>query len=365
MDGQVQSHLQHYSEPIPYIIGGTASPSTTPAMQNIASAYGGGPLLPLGPGTLTLNRSVGDPSPLSLLPADRPGVQERRADHSGVHASRLDGYCRRRIGDESRLGGTHGLGTTSDPNHLPQLYVCFASDSQPTPSPSRDSVIYTEMTPTIDGAALFYTASTQPQTYTLLRTYLLHRLYTPPPPLNPSTDAPPQPTSSRFPFPRRANVLDRDAVMVPSGWDSWGKINVLRDGFDPARVGRAWEVSLRGEGGEEEGIEDLWLAMIPDAERRPKVSPTQSYLSNIEAYSSPLFSWLLGCLGSWVLGIFSPTTQTPSPPPPSPNRPSSHANSSSSSKTPTATHAHHSETQQQPSPPPRQTETLARGGTRA
>jgi dynein light intermediate chain 1 len=72
-------------------------------------------------------------------------------------------------------------------------------------------------------------------------------------------------------------VLDRDAVLVPSGWDSWGKINVLREGFDAARVGKAWEASLErakepdglDNGGE--GIEDLWTTMIPIVERGPKV----------------------------------------------------------------------------------------------
>jgi dynein light intermediate chain 1 len=131
-----------------------------------------------------------------------------------------------------------------------------------------------------DGASLFYTASTQPQTYNLLRQYLLHRFYSVPPPLHPdTTGTAPVPTqhSSRFPFPYRANVLDRDAVMVPAGWDSWGKIGVLRDGFDPARVGRAWETSLGGssdqerEAGAGEGIEDLWSEMIPDTEKGPKV----------------------------------------------------------------------------------------------
>lgn len=72
-------------------------------------------------------------------------------------------------------------------------------------------------------------------------------------------------------------MLDRDAVLVPAGWDSWGKINVLREGFEPGRVCKAWERSLsRGrqadEGNDEgEGIEDLWMAMVPDTDRHTKV----------------------------------------------------------------------------------------------
>lgn len=118
--------------------------------------------------------------------------------------------------------------------------------------------------------------------------YLLHRLYTTPPPLNPPTDTSPPPTSTRFPFPHRANVLDRDAVLVPVGWDSWGKINVLRDGFDTSRVHTAWETSLSrvntdDEADEREGIEDLWEAMIPNTEKGPRVSRSL----HIRLFSAP------------------------------------------------------------------------------
>jgi len=69
--------------------------------------------------------------------------------------------------------------------------------------------------------------------------------------------------------------LDRDAVRIPAGWDSWGKISVLREGFDPARVGRAWDTSLtrmKDDGAEGEGMEELWEAAIPIPDRGPKVS---------------------------------------------------------------------------------------------
>ncbi|ODN73082.1 hypothetical protein L202_08476 [Cryptococcus amylolentus CBS 6039] len=133
------------------------------------------------------------------------------------------------------------------------------------------------------GAALFYIAPTQPTTYALLKSYLLksyllHGLYTVPPPPNPpptspnTVSAPAIVGSTKVPFNHRANVLDRDAVMVPSGWDSWGKINVLRDGFDPAQVEKNRKVSLgryiaksAGQEPEEDGgepLEDFWQALL-------------------------------------------------------------------------------------------------------
>lgn len=80
-------------------------------------------------------------------------------------------------------------------------------------------------------------------------------------------------SSTRFPFLHRANVLDRDQVLVPAGWDSWGKIMVLREGFEPERVTSAWEVSVKrrkadrdGEAvdEDEEDVEDLWAGVVPE-----------------------------------------------------------------------------------------------------
>jgi dynein light intermediate chain 1, cytosolic len=42
----------------------------------------------------------------------------------------------------------------------------------------------------------------------------------------------------------KPNVVDRDRVFIPSGWDSWGKIRVLRDGFDVEGVCEGWSVDL-------------------------------------------------------------------------------------------------------------------------
>ncbi|RXK42689.1 hypothetical protein M231_00245 [Tremella mesenterica] len=234
MRDRLQSHLQHYSEPATSTSSGLA-------------AYGAGPLLPLGPGTLTLNQH-GIPIVVVCTKADLMDT----------------------VGDEI---GMKGAGWEERTDWIQQVLrtLCLAY-----------------------GAALFYTAPTQPQTYTLLRTYLLHRLYTTPPSLHSPTESNTPAPISRFPFPHRANVLDRDAVMVPSGWDSWGKINVLREGFDPARVAKAWEVGLNRaaevakgetkevEDGEEEDVEDLWEGMIPDTERGPKPSTNTSITTTVE-----------------------------------------------------------------------------------
>ncbi|WWC57570.1 uncharacterized protein I303_100102 [Kwoniella dejecticola CBS 10117] len=229
---RLQSHVQHYSEPSP-----TPSAST-------ASYAGAGALLPLAPGTLTLN-SHGIPITVVCTKADL-----------------IDS-----VGEEV---GMKGGGWEERTDWIQQVLrtICLAY-----------------------GASLFYTAPTQPTTYSLLRSYLLHRLYTVPPTLSLTTtntstaQIDPTPTihtaSTRFPFPHRANVLDRDAVMVPSGWDSWGKVNVLREGFDPARIGTAFQNSLRRFKGEEdenepegETLEGIWEATIPLVERGSRPNNT-------------------------------------------------------------------------------------------
>jgi len=95
-----------------------------------------------------------------------------------------------------------------------------------------------------DGAALFY--STQvPTTTQVLRQYALHFLFTPPAPQPTigSTDIP-APARNPFKFRHPANALDRDRVVIPAGWDSWGKIKILRDEFDPERWADAWDKDM-------------------------------------------------------------------------------------------------------------------------
>ncbi|WVO15107.1 hypothetical protein L204_102751 [Cryptococcus depauperatus] len=242
---KLQSYLQHYSEP--------SANSSTSAYANL------GPLLPLGPGTLTLN-SAGIPIIVICTKAD---LMDSVGEEIGIKGG----------GWEERTDWVQQVLRT----------ICLSY-----------------------GAALFYTASTQPSTYSILKEYLLHRLYTVPPPLHATSSSPTNPThptssleNTKFPFNHRANVLDRDAVMVPSGWDSWGKIKVLREGFEVEGVQKSWEVSLRRSKSQgqqqdmvdedgEEGLEGLWAGMIPDTSRAPhhtsptlttQTEPEQSFLA--------------------------------------------------------------------------------------
>ena len=48
--------------------------------------------------------------------------------------------------------------------------------------------------------------------------------------------------------PLKHNVIDRDKVLVPPNWDSWGKIRVLREGFDCEAVNIGWSLDIEESG---------------------------------------------------------------------------------------------------------------------
>lgn len=79
---------------------------------------------------------------------------------------------------------------------------------------------------TADGASLIYTAPSAPsQLPTLLHSSLgIHSLLKK--------------------QPLKPNVIDRDKIVVPPNWDSWGKIRVLREGFDVEKVSEGWSIDL-------------------------------------------------------------------------------------------------------------------------
>jgi dynein light intermediate chain 1 len=41
------------------------------------------------------------------------------------------------------------------------------------------------------------------------------------------------------------NVIDRDKILVPANWDSWGKIRIIREGFDIEGVGTSWSIEIQ------------------------------------------------------------------------------------------------------------------------
>lgn len=63
------------------------------------------------------------------------------------------------------------------------------------------------------------------------------------------------------------NVIDRDKALVPPNWDSWGKIRVLREGFDVEGISSGWSVDIQ---------EPLPSSSVPSAELDEADSTTQN-----------------------------------------------------------------------------------------
>lgn len=75
------------------------------------------------------------------------------------------------------------------------------------------------------------------------------------------------PVRNLFPFMHKPNTLDRDRIVVPAGWDSWGKIAVLRDGFDAKMWGEAWDADLETDESQpsgEVGAKKAYANLVPD-----------------------------------------------------------------------------------------------------
>lgn len=75
------------------------------------------------------------------------------------------------------------------------------------------------------GAGLLYTSTHTPNSFSTLYQYLAHRL-----------------VGSQFK--PKPNVVDREGVVVPSGWDSIAKIGYLREPFDVEEVQKMWELDM-------------------------------------------------------------------------------------------------------------------------
>ncbi|KAL9044091.1 MAG: hypothetical protein Q9214_002748 [Letrouitia sp. 1 TL-2023] len=43
----------------------------------------------------------------------------------------------------------------------------------------------------------------------------------------------------------RHNIIDREKIIVPPNWDSWGKIRVLREGFDVEAISKGWSIDIQ------------------------------------------------------------------------------------------------------------------------
>ena len=123
---------------------------------------------------------------------------------------------------------------------------------------------------TIDGASLIYTIPSVPtQLQSLIHSSLQVQSVVKKPQL-------------------KHNVIDRDKVVVPPNWDSWGKIRVLRDGFDVEQVSNGWSADIDGD--DEEASANGAVALYEETIQDPRTTlaaslPADAAGSQIEVTS--------------------------------------------------------------------------------
>ncbi|TIB74722.1 hypothetical protein E3Q23_00104 [Wallemia mellicola] len=107
------------------------------------------------------------------------------------------------------------------------------------------------------GAGIAYTSVNKPDTLTKAREYIHHRLFQP----ETNSHAP-----RSFPFNHRAIVVEKDAVLIPAGWDSWGKITALRDGISATDdiISDGWDNQLSNDEGSQPKASKLYQDVIHD-----------------------------------------------------------------------------------------------------
>lgn len=100
-------------------------------------------------------------------------------------------------------------------------------------------------------------------------------------------------------------MIDRDKVLVPTNWDSWGKIRVLREGFDVEGTSSGWSVDIQHPASAAANGDTETNDAQPNPSRSPEgaVLPTyESTVPNPHAYSS-------NHLRNPVIEVTVPTTQ--------------------------------------------------------
>lgn len=86
--------------------------------------------------------------------------------------------------------------------------------------------------------------------------------------------------------------MDRDTLLVPSGWDSWGKIRVLREGFDCRGLGRGWEFDCEVE--RVRRAKRLPRARAAEEEAEKEVEKEDEVVSAVRLFEDIVSDWEAG-----------------------------------------------------------------------
>lgn len=101
------------------------------------------------------------------------------------------------------------------------------------------------------------------------------------------------------------NVIDRDKVLIPPNWDSWGKIRVLREGFDVEGTSSGWSVEIQARA----SVAANGDTETDHAEPNPSTSPEGAILPTYESTIPDPHAYSSSQLKTPGIEISTPTTQ--------------------------------------------------------
>ncbi|KAJ9118554.1 hypothetical protein QFC22_003774 [Naganishia vaughanmartiniae] len=261
---RLKSIIQHYSEPVK-LNGIGSGDNTNTEGSTVYNNLSNEVLLPLDEGVLVHNL-YGVPIVIVLTRADQIDAVGDQLVSRGLVASK--GYS-----------GRQGAGEEDTEEYLESM----SWDER------VEWIMQTIRTVALRyGASVIHTTIAKPDTFKLLRSYALNLLYQTPP-ISSEFESPARMINTRlanklahrFPFKHTANPLDRDTLLIPVGWDTPEKIKILRESFNPRRIGALWDDEVerktrpgrRLKAGEvmdedEKSLLDLWKMVVPDAKRQ-------------------------------------------------------------------------------------------------
>lgn len=82
--------------------------------------------------------------------------------------------------------------------------------------------------------------------------------------------------------PLKHNVIDRDKIVVPPNWDSWGKIRVLGGSFDAEQISKGWSEDIKLPIGSQPRSLDELQAQNSDGRENESALPDESAIARYE-----------------------------------------------------------------------------------
>lgn len=87
----------------------------------------------------------------------------------------------------------------------------------------------------------------------------------------------------------KPNVIQRDSLLIPSGWDSWSKILVIKEDFDVEGVSGSWQHDVLGSGDDMEAVIEVYEDVVYAFGGAGQVKEYNANALEVEGVSAQVF----------------------------------------------------------------------------